>query len=310
MELESLQTKMEINPANVTRSLTDFIVTKVEELEREGVILGLSGGVDSAVVAALCRKAVGPEKITALIMPEKDSRQEHLQDALSLSADLGIKTKIINLTPWLKQAGAYRLFAFNKLSFLGKFQGRIIKSAYNYYQRKTGETPFASSLLGLKDKDFALYLKTGNAYYRLKHRLRMALLYFYGELENKLVVGAANKTEYKIGFFVKYGCDDAADIMPLLGLYKTQVRALARYLEIPEHIINKAPSPDILPGINDEEAIGIPYKELDLILLALEMGWEDCEISKVLTITEEKVRYVKSLMQKSTHMRQIYSPEL
>lgn len=301
---------MEIDPARVTCLLTEFIATKVQELEREGVVLGLSGGIDSAVVAALCRKAVGPEKITALIMPEKDSREEHLQDALSLAADLDIKAKVISLTPWLKEVGAYRLFAFNKLSFLGKPQGKIIRSAYNYYQRKTGETPFAASLLGLKDKDFASYLKTGNAYYRLKHRLRMVLLYLHGELENKLVVGAANKSEYKIGFFVKHGCDDAADVMPLLDLYKTQVRVLACYLEIPARIIDKAPSPDILPGINDEEAIGLSYRELDLILLALEKGWKEPEISRVLAVEKEKVHYVKSLTQRSAHMRQTYFPEL
>jgi len=102
----------------------------------------------------------------------------------------------------------------------------------------------------------------------------MVLLYLNGELENRLVVGAANKTEYRIGFFVKHGCDDDADIMPILGLYKTQVRELARYLNVPADIREKPPSPDIIPGITDEEAIGIPYEELDLTLMAIEKGWE------------------------------------
>ena len=136
----------------------------------------------------------------------------------------------------------------------------------------------------------------------------MVLLYLHGEIENRLVVGAANRTEYSIGYFVKHGCDDATDIMPLLNLYKTQVRELARYLNIPSRIIEKPPSPDILPGIIDEEAIGIPYEKLDLILLALEKGWEIGEIAKVLEIEEEKVVYAKKLIQKSEHMRELYVP--
>jgi NAD+ synthase len=136
----------------------------------------------------------------------------------------------------------------------------------------------------------------------------MVLLYLYGEVGNKLVAGAANKSEYQIGYFVKHGCDDATDIMPLLNLYKTQVRELARYLGIPSRIIEKPPSPDILPGIVDEEAIGISYEKLDLILLALDKGWEIVEIAQALEIEEKEVRDVKNLIQKSEHMRKLYVP--
>jgi NAD+ synthase len=139
--------------------------------------------------------------------------------------------------------------------------------------------------------------------------MRMILLYYYGELENRLVVGAANKSEYEIGYFVKHGCDDATDIMPLINLYKTQVRDLARYLNIPSRIIEKPPSPDVLPGIIDEEAIGISYEKLDLMLSALEKGWEMAEITKALKVEEEKVESVKRLTQKSEHMRRLYVPE-
>jgi len=134
------------------------------------------------------------------------------------------------------------------------------------------------------------------------------MLYLYAELENKLVVGTANKTEYKIGFFVKHGCDDAVDIMPILNLYKTQVRKLARFLDIPSNIIEKPPSPDIIPGIIDEEAIGMPYEKLDLILLALEKGWENSEIARTLEVREKEVTYVRNLVQKSEHMRKTYIP--
>jgi len=305
-KLEILKSEMEIDPEKLILSFKNFIRVHVENLEREGTILGLSGGVDSAVVAVLCKKAVGAEKTIALIMPDKDSEREHIKDALSFAYKLGIKTKLINITPYLKRLGAYKLFPLNKFPLLRKIKGKLVKKAYGFYEGKTGESPFSASISGFRDKEFSVYLKKSNAYYRIKHRMRMLLLYLYGELENRLVVGAANKSEYKIGFFVKHGCDHAADIVPLLNLYKTQVRKLAKHLNVPSRIIRKAPSPDLIPGITDEEAIGIPYEKLDLVLLALENAWEDSEIAEALELEGERILYVKDLIKKSEHMRKIY----
>ncbi len=308
-KLKNLKSQLKIEPEKISSFLENFIKEYTKKLEREGIILGLSGGIDSAVVATLCKRAAGIKKILALIMPDKDSKKEHINDALNFAKELNIKTKLINITPFLKKFGIYKLFPLNKFPLPQKSKGALVKKAYNFYERKTGKTPFSDSILSFKDKEFNSYLKKGNAYYRIKHRLRMLLLYFYAEIENRLVVGAANKTEYKIGFFVKHGCDDAADIMPLLNLYKTQVRELARYLNIPSRIIRKTPSPDIIPGITDEQAIGIPYEKLDLILLALEKEWEIHDIARTLEIEESKVLYVKELIQKSEHMRKVYAPE-
>ena len=308
--LEKLKAEMKIKPERVTLSLENFIREYTEKLEREGVILGLSGGIDSAVIAALCVRALGSEKILALIMPEKDSKKEHTQDALNFARELGIEAKLLDITPYLEELGVYKLFPLDKLLSLGKLKGVLIRKAYHFYERKTGKLPFLESLSGFKDKEFNSYLAKGNAYYRTKHRLRMILLYLYGESENRLVVGAANKSEYKIGYFVKHGCDDATDIMPLLNLYKTQVRELARYLNIPARIIEKPPSPDVMPGFaDDEEVIRISYEKMDLILLALEKGWKISDIMKTLGIEKDEVIYIKNLMQKSEHMRKIFVPE-
>jgi len=308
--LEKLKAEMKIKPERVTLSLENFIREYTEKLEREGVILGLSGGIDSAVIAALCVRALDPEKILALIMPEKDSKKEHTRDALNFARELGIEAKLLDITPYLEELGVYKLFPLDKLLSLGKLKGVLIRKAYHFYERKTGKLPFLESLSGFKDKEFNSYLAKGNAYYRTKHRLRMILLYLYGESENRLVVGAANKSEYKIGYFVKHGCDDATDIMPLLNLYKTQVRELARYLNIPARIIEKPPSPDVMPGFaDDEEVIRISYEKMDLILLALEKGWKISDIMKTLGIEKDEVIYVKNLMQKSEHMRKIFVPE-
>jgi NAD+ synthase len=307
--LEKLKAEMKIEPEKVALSLENFIREYTEKLEREEVILGLSGGIDSAVIAALCVRALGPKKTLALIMPEKDSKKEHTKDALNFVRELGIEVKLIDITPYLEELGAYKLFPLDKLLSLGKLKGALVKKAYRFYERKTGKIPFLESLSGFKDKEFNSYLAKGNAYYRAKHRLRMILLYLYGERENRLVVGAANKSEYKIGYFVKHGCDDATDIMPLLNLYKTQVRELARYLNIPARILNKPPSHDIIPGLaDDEEVIKISYEKMDLILLALEKRWKLSDIVKALEIEEDEVIYIKNLIQKSEHMRKIYVP--
>ena len=308
--LEKLKAKMKIEPEKVSLSLENFIREYTGKLEREGVILGLSGGIDSAVVAALCVRALGPKKTFALIMPEKDSKKEHVRDALNFARELNIEVKLVDITPYLEELGVYKLFPLDKLLSLGKLKGALVRKAYHFYERKTGKLPFLESLSGFKDKEFNSYLAKGNTYYRAKHRLRMLLLYLYGEMENRLVVGAANKSEYKIGYFVKHGCDDAADIMPLLNLYKTQVRELARYLNIPARIIEKPPSPDVIPGLtNDEEVIRISYEKMDLILLALEKDWKLSDIVKVLETEEGEVIYIKNLMQKSGHMRKIYTPD-
>lgn len=308
--------QLEINPGQVASKLENFIKKYMNKLEREGLILGLSGGVDSAVVAALCAKAVSPEKVLALILPDKDSKKEHIKDAIKFAKQLKIKIKLINISPYLKKLGADKIFFLNRFPLPKRLRESLVKKAYHFYEKKTGKSPFFDSLLGLKDKKYSWWLKNSNAYYRIKHRLRMVLLYLWAEKENLLVVGAANKTEYKIGFFVKHGCDDAADIMPLLGLYKTQVKQLASFLKIPEEIIRKAPSPDIIPGIIDEEAIGISYEKVDLILEALELNWKIDEITKVLKINKffsgeiktGDVKKIKELTKKSEHMRQIFVP--
>ena len=301
--------EMAIEPEKLCHHLEAFISDKMEALDRDGVILGLSGGIDSAVVAVLCRRAVGAERTGVLLMPEKDSEAHHLNDALALARHLNIEARLIDMTRLLKELGVYDLVPLSKIPFARRVRGFLNKMGYRIFEQRMGETIFSASLSGIRSEKYETVLKKRNAYYRIKHRLRMALLYLHGERENRLVVGAANKTESVIGYFVKHGCDDAADIMPLITLYKTQVRELARYLQIPPNIIAKPPSPDIIPGIDDEDAIGLSYDMLDLILLGFENESSAADIAGVLKIGTEKVDGVKRLMERSAHMRMIYAPE-
>jgi len=304
MNVQQLRSEMKIDPEKLSKSLEDFIQKNMRELERSGVILGLSGGIDSALVASLCTRAVGPEKTLALIMPERDSPKQNISDAQDFANQLGIKIKLIDMTPYLTDIGIYKLFPLSNIP--GK--SFLVKRFHNLYRRIKGRTPFADSLTGFGDREFLGQFKKTTAYYRFKHRLRMALLYLYAEQENRLVVGAANKTEYSIGFYVKHGCDHAVDIMPILNLYKTQVRELANFLNIPKNIIERPPSPDIIPGLTDEKTIGMPYDQLDLILLALEKGLKNQQIAKILEIDQKKASYVRDLTKKSQHMRDTYAP--
>ena len=149
--LEKLKFKMKINPEKMALYLESFIREYVEKLEREGAILGLSGGIDSAVIAALCVRALGAKKTFALVMPEKDSKKEHTEDALQFARELNIETKLIDITPYLEKLGVYKLLPLDKLISLGKLKGPLIKKAFHFYERKTGKFTFLESLTGFKD---------------------------------------------------------------------------------------------------------------------------------------------------------------
>src|SRR4030042_6141674 len=140
-ELKELELQMKIDPEQLTLSLECFIRSQINKLERDGIILGLSGGIDSAVVAVLCQRAIGSEKILALIMPDKDSNQEHMKDALNYAKALNIETKYIDLSPHLKKLGVYQLFILTKFPLIRRTRITLTKWAYGFYQKKTGETP-------------------------------------------------------------------------------------------------------------------------------------------------------------------------
>lgn len=292
--------ELTIDAASLTTQLEEFIRVGVDNLQREGAVVGLSGGIDSAVVATLAARALGSEKVLALLMPDRDSARSSKWDALKLAQGLEIRHKTVGLTKFLLLMGIYWKLP---LWLLGprRFQAKLVRSYYDSFVREWGESPFAAIMVGTKELPGPL-VNQAVAYHRVKGRLRAILLYYYAELENLLVLGTCNKTEKSIGFFVKYG-DAAADIVPLESLYKTQVRQLAAFLEVPEEIISKLPSPDLLPGITDEYAIGLSYETLDRILWRLEAGMGTEKSAGALGLEPDKVDYVRELTRRSAHMR-------
>jgi NAD+ synthase len=291
---KSLKEKIRINPELECRRIEKLIHEKMLDMGKKGVIIGLSGGIDSAVITSLVARAVGPEQVLCVFMPEKHTSRDSHKHAKLLAEQLGIGLEVHNITSKLNKFRFYRLTpGRGAIAIIRKILRTVVKS-------KEG-TPFESGL-GKSDNKF---VALANSLYRIKPRMRMLVLYDLAERQDMLVVGGANKSEYAIGLYITQGCDDAADVMPIWHLYKTQVIQLAQYLDVPQAIVEKAPSPDFIPGMTDEGVIGITYKILDLILLGLELGYSTAQIVAEVGCVSEDVDYVIRLKKKSQHRRDI-----
>lgn len=293
---------LQIDPAQVAGRLEDFIRRSVDGFEREGVVMGMSGGIDSAVVASLAARALGPEKVLALILPERDSSPDSKADALAEIQRLGIQHREVDLMPLLSQMGIYRLMP---LQILGtrRMKAAVVQHQHRAHGQALGEMPFRAGLLGTRNLGAKKQMiDAGNAYSRVKHRMRMVMLYYYADLENRLVLGTTNRSEAEVGFVVKWG-DNVADIEPLLPLYKTEVFQLAAYLGVTRKVLEKAPSPDLIPGIVDGLALGIDYGTMDEILWGLGQGWAPPQIVQAMRVSLEQVQHVREMHRRSEHLR-------
>lgn len=290
--------ELSIDAPKVAAVLQQFIRDAVQEFYRNGAIVGLSGGIDSAVVATLAARALGRDKVLGLVLPERDSDPDSARLATRLAQNLGIACETFNLTPLLAHIGVYRLLPLRWIPFR-RLRQVAVRSYYAQLGRALGEeeTPFSAVMVSTQVLE-SPWLNEGVAYHRCKVRLRMVMLYFYAEKRNLLVLGTDNRTEMAVGFFVKYG-DVAADVAPLASLYKTQVRALAEYLDIPREIIARPPSPDVLPGLSDENAMGMNYDTLDRILWRLEHGVDTHTIVQEVEVSPQQVQYVQTLRQRA-----------
>jgi NAD+ synthase len=213
-----------------------------------GIVVGLSGGIDSAVAAAFCCKAVGPENVFGFSLPSSISSPADIRDAAELCSKLGMQHEVISIDPILAGFRAMPGFV---------------------------ETPY---LIG-----------------NLMARSRMAVLYYHANRTSRLVCGTSNRSEYLLGYCTKYG-DNAADLQPILHLYKTEIYIIATELGIPEPILKKVPSAGLWEGQSDEKEIGLSYAQIDASLRALEIQeWQ------AIRPDEEKVL---ALVKKSEHKRQ------
>jgi NAD+ synthase len=290
---------LKLNCQEVAYEIQNFIKNEVfNKFKRKGAILGLSGGVDSALSAALCVNALGAENVIGLILPEKETNPCSIDYAKLHADQLGIKTFYIDITSILNSFNVYSTKNEIIMKIYPEFkedmryrlilpQNLLEKDRYNIYsleiEVKPGEV--VSKLINIKDYRELVALTN------IKQRTRMILLYSFAEKNNYIVTGTTNKTEYLQGFFVKYG-DGGVDIEPLANLYKTQIFELAKHLNVPEVIIQRKPSPDTFSlEVSDTEFYYcIPFETLDLLLYAFENQIDISNIKKELMLNESQVK--------------------
>ncbi len=290
---------LKINPEKVSKKIEEFIRKKFKESKKEGIVIGISGGLDSTVVLKLCINAIGKEKVIGVILTEKQGNPDAERYALFVAKKLGIKTRTIDISGSLKNLGVYNF----PLSYLPgrKLKAFAVKKFINFYKSRHKKNPFFDSIAGKKN---ALVLKSRAGSYA-KQRTRLVYLYYFADKNNLLAVGSAHRSEDLTGLFVKFGIDDNADLMPLKDLYRTQILEIARYLKIPEEIIRRTPNPDIIPGIDDKykDLLGINYEVVDLILYGVEKGMKNEDIAKQLKINKGKVKKIREIIKNSFFLR-------
>jgi NAD+ synthase len=266
---------LSINCEQVKRVLVEFIRKGIEKSGFQRVVLGLSGGLDSTVVAYLAVEALKhPHNVYALIMPYKSYQSESVKNARLVARKLGANSQIIRIDPMIER-------------YFKKFpSGRI-------------PNPAISAGKG-SQVELLEYVRRGNKI----ARERMSILYDWALALRALVLGTSNKTELLTGYFTKYG-DGGVDLEPLGDLYKTQVRQLAKYLGVPQPIINKCPSAGLWPGQTDEGELGINYEQLDGILY--HMFDKKYITKKLLTLgfSIENIEKVKNFVKNSEHKRRL-----
>lgn len=263
---------------------------------KKGVVVALSGGIDSSVVGALSVLALGRERVLGLLMPEKDSSPETLPVSRHLVDHLGIQSVHEDITGLLDAAGCYRrrdeAIRLVVPEYGAGWKSKIAlpsvlqDDGYRLFSVIT-ESPTGER----RDARLTLEAYLGIvAATNFKQRTRKMLEYYHADRLNYAVTGTPNRLEYDQGFFVKLG-DGAADLKPIAHLYKTQVYALGRFLQLPEAICNRPPTTDTysLPQSQEEFYFSVPYQAMDLILYGKDHGVACADVARALDLTEEQV---------------------
>lgn len=267
-------------------------------LRRRGIVLGLSGGIDSSVTAALAVRAVGVSKVLGILMPERDSDPESLRLGKLVAEAFGIPYVVEDIGPMLDAAGCYRRRDDAIRQVISQFGAgwgckAVIDGALH------GGLNLTSLVTRSPDGEMRKVRMPLDVYQaviaatNMKQRTRKQIEYYHADRMNYVVAGTPNRLEYDQGFFVKNG-DGAADVKPIAHLYKTQVYQLAGALGVPDEILGRAPTTDTwsIPQTQDEFYFALPYREMDICLYGLTRGISAADTARAGGLTVEQVESV------------------
>jgi len=309
---------LKINPEKELERLSKFVIDQVRVVfRRKGIIVGLSGGIDSACMASIAVHAVGKENVVGLVLPEKESNPISSSYATKHAKELGIEHREIDITPTVNSIVKYNQRDEFIRNLIPEYEpglkynitlptDLLERASFSFYnlqvQMPDGE---------IKKKRLSLdEFRTITSFANIKIRSRMLHLYAEAEARSLVVAGTTNRTEFILGDFCKYG-DGGTDIEPLSYLYKNQIYQLSNYLNVTPEIIDRQPSPDTfsLPVSDQEFFFRIPFDKLDYLLYAWEHELAASEVASVLELDEEAVdRAYKDFTSKyraTAHLRDV-----
>jgi NAD+ synthase len=304
--------------AEIERICASLRAILAKPLHRKGAVVAVSGGVDSSVVAGLCARALGPERVLTLLLPERDSSPDSLALGSLVARHFGISAVTQNVTPILEAAGCYRLQeeavrgVFPAYGSGWKFKvtlPSVLASERLSISRLTVRSP--DGVTRSERMPVVAYLQLIAAT-NFKQRVRKMVEYYNADRLNYAVVGTPNRLEYDQGFFVKGG-DGLADVKPIAHLYKSQVYALARALGIPAEICDRVPTTDTFPleQTQEEFFFGVPHEVLDSVLFGLNHGYAPADVALAVGLTEDQVgRLYRDIEAKRRATAPLHLPEL
>jgi len=296
LTLEALRLDAEGAVAEIVEVLSETIFRR---LRKRGAVVAVSGGIDSSVAAALCVRAVGAERVLALLLPESESSGDTLDLSNLLVEHLGVESVVEDITPLLDAAGCYRRRdeAIREVvpEYGPGWRAKIVLPSVLGSER----LPIFSVVVESPEGEQKQARLTSDAYRAVvaatsfKQRTRKMLEYYHADRLDRAVIGTPNRLEYDQGFFVKGG-DGLADVKPIAHLYKTQVYQLAEALGIPDVIRSRPPTTDTysLPQSQEEFYFSVPYQVLDLCLYALNSGVPAAAVAEAAGLGEEDVERV------------------